>query len=205
MALRLNGSSSGYVELDVPAAAGSHTLTLPDGGGSSGQYLQTDGSGGLSWAGVTTGKILQVVNAHKTDAESYTPSTTWTDVASLSVSITPSSASNKVYLTATVNAATDVRAHFRILRGSTPIAVGDAAGSRVQSFASDFQRVGGPDIRSASVSWLDSPSTTSATTYKIQVRLDGGGTVYINRPESTIDAGSYGRPVSSLILLEVAA
>jgi hypothetical protein len=49
MALRLNGSSSGYVELDVPAAAGSHTLTLPDGGGSSGQYLQTDGSGGLSW------------------------------------------------------------------------------------------------------------------------------------------------------------
>ena len=49
MALRLNGSSSGYVELDVPAAAGSHTLTLPDGGGSSGQYLQTNGSGGLSW------------------------------------------------------------------------------------------------------------------------------------------------------------
>ena len=49
MALRLNGSSSGYVELEVPAAAGSHTLTLPDGGGSSGQYLQTDGSGGLSW------------------------------------------------------------------------------------------------------------------------------------------------------------
>ena len=50
MALRLNGSSSGYVELDVPAAAGSHTLTLPDGGGSSGNFLRTDGSGGLSWA-----------------------------------------------------------------------------------------------------------------------------------------------------------
>ena len=54
MALRLNGSSSGYVELDVPAAAGSHTLTLPDGGGTSGQYLQTNGSGGLSWATVAT-------------------------------------------------------------------------------------------------------------------------------------------------------
>ena len=49
MALRLNGSSSGYVELDVPADAGSHTLTLPNSGGSSGQYLQTNGSGGLSW------------------------------------------------------------------------------------------------------------------------------------------------------------
>ena len=53
MALRLNGSNTGYVELDVPADAGSHTLTLPDGGGSSGQYLQTNGSGGLSWQTVT--------------------------------------------------------------------------------------------------------------------------------------------------------
>lgn len=61
MALRLNGSSSGYVELDVPAAAGSHTLTLPDGGGTSGQYLQTNGSGGLSWQTVTdTANITQV-------------------------------------------------------------------------------------------------------------------------------------------------
>ena len=53
MALRLNGSSSGYVELDVPAAAGSHTLTLPNSGGSSGQYLQTNGAGALSWQTVT--------------------------------------------------------------------------------------------------------------------------------------------------------
>jgi hypothetical protein len=50
MALRLNGSNSGYVELDVPAAAGSHTLTLPDGGGTSGNFLRTDGSGTLTWA-----------------------------------------------------------------------------------------------------------------------------------------------------------
>ena len=53
MALRLNGSSSGYVELEVQAAAGNDTRTLPDGGGSSGQYLQTNGSGGLSWQTVT--------------------------------------------------------------------------------------------------------------------------------------------------------
>ena len=54
MALRLNGQTSGYVELEAPATAGSNTLTLPNGGGSSGQYLQTDGSGGLSWQTVTT-------------------------------------------------------------------------------------------------------------------------------------------------------
>lgn len=49
MTLRLNGSSSGYVEIDAPAAAGSNTLTLPTGNGTSGQVLSTNGSGALSW------------------------------------------------------------------------------------------------------------------------------------------------------------
>lgn len=50
MALRLNGSNSGYVELEAPATAGSNTLTLPNGNGSSGNFLRTDGSGTLTWA-----------------------------------------------------------------------------------------------------------------------------------------------------------
>ena len=54
MALRLNGQTSGYVELDAPAVAGSNTLTLPNGNGTSGQYLQTNGSGGLSWQTIAT-------------------------------------------------------------------------------------------------------------------------------------------------------
>lgn len=49
MALRLNGATSGFVELNAPDEAGGNTLTLPDGNGTSGQYLQTNGSGGLSW------------------------------------------------------------------------------------------------------------------------------------------------------------
>ena len=52
MALRLNGATSGYVEIDAPDEAGSNTLTLPDGNGTSGDYLRTDGSGGLSWQAV---------------------------------------------------------------------------------------------------------------------------------------------------------
>ena len=50
MTLRLNGATSGYTEIDAPAVAGSNTLVLPTGNGSSGQFLQTNGSGGLSWA-----------------------------------------------------------------------------------------------------------------------------------------------------------
>jgi len=54
MTIRLNGQTSGYVELEAPAVAGSNTLVLPDGNGTSGQYLQTNGSGGLSWQTVTS-------------------------------------------------------------------------------------------------------------------------------------------------------
>jgi hypothetical protein len=69
MALRLNGSSSGYVELDVPAAAGSHTLTLPNSGGSSGQYLQTNGSGVLSWQTVTVPDAISVARITDSKAQ----------------------------------------------------------------------------------------------------------------------------------------
>ena len=49
MTLRLNGSTSGYTEIDAPAVAGSNTLVLPGGNGSAGNILGTDGAGNLSW------------------------------------------------------------------------------------------------------------------------------------------------------------
>jgi hypothetical protein len=57
--LRLNGTTSGYTELSAPATAGSNTLTLPTGNGTNGQYLQTNGSGVLSWASVAADKITE--------------------------------------------------------------------------------------------------------------------------------------------------
>jgi len=50
MTLRLNGSTSGYTEIDAPAVAGSNTLVLPTGNGSADQALVTNGSGTLSFA-----------------------------------------------------------------------------------------------------------------------------------------------------------
>ncbi len=57
MTIRLNGQTAGYVELKSPDNAGSNTLVLPTGNGSSGQYLQTNGSGTLSWQTVATSNI----------------------------------------------------------------------------------------------------------------------------------------------------
>ena len=61
MTIRLNGSTSGYTEIDAPAVAGSNTLVLPTGNGSSGQYLQTNGSGVLSWS--TSGLPAQALTS----------------------------------------------------------------------------------------------------------------------------------------------
>lgn len=50
MALRLNGSTSGFTALDAPAAAGSNTLVLPTGNGTARQTMMTDGAGALSFS-----------------------------------------------------------------------------------------------------------------------------------------------------------
>jgi hypothetical protein len=50
MTLRLQGSTSGYTEINAPAVAGSNTLMLPTGNGTADQALVTNGSGALSWS-----------------------------------------------------------------------------------------------------------------------------------------------------------
>ena len=89
MALKLAGSTSGFVALDAPASAGSNTLVLPADNGSNGEFLKTNGSGTLDWAG--GGKILQVVKGTALTAIKYDSSTTFTNMSDTlpSVTITP--------------------------------------------------------------------------------------------------------------------
>jgi len=67
MTLRLNGSTSGYTEIDAPAVAGSNTLVLPTGNGSAGNILGTDGSGNLSWV---NGRMVQGTAQNSTSGTS---------------------------------------------------------------------------------------------------------------------------------------
>lgn len=78
MTLRLNGSTSGYVEIDAPAVAGNNTLILPGGNGSNGQVLTTNGSGTLSWADRMTA-AGPAFSAFRNATQSIT-SSTWTKV-----------------------------------------------------------------------------------------------------------------------------
>lgn len=71
--VRISGSSSGYVGLAVPAAAGSTTYTLPSSDGAAGQLLSTNGSGTLAWASLVTG--ITSFSAGSTGLTPSTPST----------------------------------------------------------------------------------------------------------------------------------
>jgi hypothetical protein len=150
-------------------------------------------------------RILQVVSTNKSDTFSMT-STTYADVTGLSVSITPQSATSKILVIAGISGTggTGVTNFFgRLMRGSTAIAIGDAAGSRtpVSVYSRDQEAQ-----NSMSVMFLDSPATTSATTYKMQVRSQtGGAAVYVNRGTTDADNDATGRSFSSITVLEVSA
>jgi hypothetical protein len=71
--LRLNGSTSGNVTLDAPAVSGNNTLVLPTGNGTSGQFLQTNGSGALSFASaVVNGSSSAIVSGTAQNSTSGT-------------------------------------------------------------------------------------------------------------------------------------
>jgi hypothetical protein len=77
MTLRLNGSTSGYVEIDAPATAGSNTLTLPTGNGSADQVLSTNGSGTLSFADRTRQVLGTAVASTSGTAIDFTGIPSW--------------------------------------------------------------------------------------------------------------------------------
>lgn len=77
MTLRLNGSTSGFVEVDCPATGANNTLLLPNGNGSADQALVTNGSGTLTWADRARLVRGTAVTASGTNIDSFTSIPSW--------------------------------------------------------------------------------------------------------------------------------
>jgi len=155
------------------------------------------------------GKVLQVVSATKTDTYAANAGLqTFFDITGLSLSITPSSASNKILILATIQGQGDPglsRLALRLMRDATAIGIGNAAGSRARTTTKALYDGSGRSIESTSINFLDTPSSTSALTYKIQgYQTEGTGTHYINRSPSDTDNAEYQRTVSTITAFEIA-
>ena len=156
-------------------------------------------------AGVT-GSIVQVVSTTKTDTFS-TASASMVDVTGLNLSITPKSTSNKIYIMVTLKAAAanDQQMWSQLMRNTTALSVGAAAGSRRQTSSQNLMNFAdsGFHMNEIAISFLDSPATISAVTYKIQVAT-GTGTMYVNRTTQDTDSTAFARVASSITAFEVA-
>jgi hypothetical protein len=161
---------------------------------------------GAAWQAVAGGKVAQVVSTSKTDTFT-SASTSYVDITGLSVSITPTAATSKVLVIAQVSGSMDTGGasmFFRMMRDSTAINIGDTAGSR-QRATFGFSNTIASEVVSGAASFLDSPATTSATTYKMQGVNSSAGTFYINRSKTDADFAAYARPASSITVMEILA
>ena len=168
-----------------------------------------DGSAWVAYVRQTAGKVLQVLQTTKTDVFTTT-STTYTDVTGLSRVITPSATSSRVLIIAQVAATTTwgtgTSTNIQLAGGNSGTYVGDAAGNRVRSALTGSPTTGSYGLTALpyqTIVYLDSPATTSAITYKVQVRTGSAGTLYVNRSADDLDSAQFGRFASSITVMEI--
>lgn len=143
-------------------------------------------------------RVLQIVQATKANVFSTT-SATYVDVTDLSVTITPSATSSTILVVMSVQtAATTGDAVVRLVRGATAIAVGtggsgfNGTGMASSSYPNAMFTIG--------TAFVDSPATTSATTYKVQA-LANSGTAVVNRRGFDTAYGGF----STITVMEISA
>ena len=188
----LTGDTSGAITIAAPAVAGTNTLTLP---------AET---GTILTSNTSTGKILQVLQGTLTTPLTTT-STSYVDL--LTVDITPSATDSKIYVSFTTNAGTNgdvAHLYTSLFRDSTEI--GSATSTDSRTGAQTVTNTGAGQQMNYAGALLDSPSSTSAITYKIRVKVGGVETGYWNRSARDNNAAFYdGRSVSQITVMEVGA
>ncbi len=122
--------------------------------------------------GPTAGQVIQVVSTQKTSIFTTTNGVSgsgFADITGLSATITPTSASNKILVLATIMCSNSVpdRVYFRLKRGATIIGNADTVSSGTPCIASSFQGSGAVNTDSVGINYLDSPSSTSSLTYQL--------------------------------------
>jgi hypothetical protein len=176
------GNVSGTITLDAPAVAGTTTLTLPTTNGT----IITTGSTGqvINKASLPTGSVLQVLN---TQSSTIVTTSGGGLTTILTLSITPTSSSSKILAFGTVNLTTNNASNGigtgYIYRGATSLGYlefGILSATVV--------------ISPITLMFLDSPSTTSSTSYTLQIAKGSGGT-------TSVTTGS----TYTLTLMEIAA
>tara|TARA_Y100000816_G_scaffold100012_1_gene69664 strand:- start:746 stop:1330 length:585 start_codon:yes stop_codon:yes gene_type:complete len=185
-------SGGGTVALKGPSSTASNAaieLTLP---GTSNATLLTSAS--------TTGKVLQF-DSVKWGTYTSTTSTSYIDTG-LTINITPVSATSTIAIVGRIQLTkTSYTAIARLLRDSTEIGSNPDTGTNSDLFTfysqNSYMSIGIPFMHDD-----DGHDTTSQITYKLQIKSDGGNTLYMNGHNN--NTGSY-HSMSYMSVMEIAA
>ena len=155
-------------------------------------------------AAITTGKVLQTISTAKLDTTSTT-SNSFSDISGMSLSITPAATTSKIliFVQTFICGGSTANQPINLLRGSTTLGVANSS-DYTMPFRQSADAQNQYQMFGLSTTFLDSPSTTSATTYKLQWKTNSG-TLYLNRAvdESGFDAGT--NACSTITAMEIAA
>ena len=200
MTVKLVGSTSGSVSLQAPASTSggaNRVLTLPD----------ADGTVAVG----DTGKILQVKQTFVNSAVSINGVTSYADITGFNVSITPSSASNKILVMVQMNVSSEGEYVLKLVRtaGGSTSDIGNSTAGYYTSFTGGFHntaRSGYYDFQDKNFNFLDDAQDTNAHVYKVQWSNITNVFTCINRTAYHTSVVNYSYSGSSTITaMEVAA
>ena len=175
--------------------------------GTSGHFLKSQGAGSVPvFDAAGGGKMGQFLSTTKTDTFGIVSDSAWTSIDGFSVDITPSATSSKIWIWYHLersNYWNTQNMSTRLRRDSTVIGVGTAAGSRHVVTTGPYKAENNYNMPNTH-GFLDSPSSTSAITYDVQI-LGNGSAQQINYYGSDSDTAFSGRSVSTISVMEILA
>ena len=157
---------------------------------------------------MSAGSIIQVLSTTKINGFTSTNSS-FVDITGFSVDITPSSSSNKILIMVNISLGGEDNTYpaFKVLRGSTALALGTYSTGGGQTPCSfGYRSSSMHKVSTAAFHYFDSPSTTSSTTYKVQVAsTHDSNEITINRPSSGTNAAYTHAGTSTITAMGIAA
>jgi len=189
------GVTDGYIQLNCEqnshgikikspthASGANYTLVMPPSLGTSEQVLRMNSGAtalefGTISSGANAGEVIQVLSATDSTQRGTTSASFVTGGNDLTVTITPSSASNKILIIVSSTVFGNVNGtyvYYTIYRDATNL--GQASNGMTLAYYENSATIMVP----LSMTYLDSPNTTSAITYQVYMKKAGGGTGYLN-------------------------